>query len=105
MKAQLAVPMGLRAAELSSPSQVAALGRVGPSRCLGSAVELALKAWVRVSWPRGCENRRVDVASWLLVALGGLTRAVLESLPGGLQITTSWHTDQISYHLDPDPSF
>jgi hypothetical protein len=58
-----------------SPSQTAALGRVGSMPWLGSLVKLTLEAWVQVSWPWGQQK------SWpcllMMVALGGLVRAVL----------------------------
>jgi hypothetical protein len=40
-----------------SPSQAAALGRIGPEPCLDSIVTLALQVWVQVSQPQGYEYR------------------------------------------------
>ena len=44
-------------------------------------MELALEAWVQVSRPPGQESGRADPAFCPVVALGGLVRDVLESLP------------------------
>lgn len=58
--------------------------RAGPApfqlQHLGSTVELALEAWVGVSGPRAGEQQS-QLCLLPMVALGGLDRAVLESLP------------------------
>jgi hypothetical protein len=78
-----------------SPSPSVALRRVGPAPWLGSAVELALVVWVRMSRPQGQESRSADPAPCQLA------RAVLEGSLWWCRCQRAGN--QLSYHSGPDP--